>query len=269
MKLTDLNQFTEQDVCDLNTISDYLSIRDFKTINNQYLMTQEKKEKIELIVLLGNADIKSVDIAVEAFLEFNADKLLISGGIGHSTGYLYENLKAVDKTYKQLKLCEKSEAELLSQLISKKKKIKFSDILIEKKSTNCGSNAYESLKLLREKRMSFTTVLLIQDATMQRRTFASFKREWISQNVKFYNYSIQKPEIIKIKNMVSFDRPVYPWDLKRYIKLVLGEIPRLKDDVNGYGPYGRDFIVHVDIPKSVESAYNRLCKTLPPSFFNR
>ena len=32
----------------------------------------------------------------------------------------------------------------------------------------------------------------------------------------------------------------------------------LKDDVNGYGPLGKNFIVHVNIPNEVEEHYNRL-----------
>jgi len=40
--------------------------------------------------------------------------------------------------------------------------------------------------------------------------------------------------------------------------LLLGELPRLRDDINGYGPLGRDFIVHVDIPAEVEAAWQIL-----------
>ena len=39
---------------------------------------------------------------------------------------------------------------------------------------------------------------------------------------------------------------------------MLGELPRLRDDINGYGPLGRDFIVHVDIPAEVEAAWQIL-----------
>jgi hypothetical protein len=38
----------------------------------------------------------------------------------------------------------------------------------------------------------------------------------------------------------------------------MGEIPRLKDDENGYGPRGKGFIGHVDIPKEVLEAYEEL-----------
>ena len=48
------------------------------------------------------------------------------------------------------------------------------------------------------------------------------------------------------------------WDMKRYVSLLLGEIQRLTDDENGYGPKGADFIAHVDIPEGVQAAYRQL-----------
>jgi hypothetical protein len=38
----------------------------------------------------------------------------------------------------------------------------------------------------------------------------------------------------------------------------MGEIPRLRDDKEGYGPRGKGFIVHVDIPDEVEEAWRRV-----------
>ena len=45
---------------------------------------------------------------------------------------------------------------------------------------------------------------------------------------------------------------------ERYIQLLMGEIPRLRDDHNGYGPKGKAFIAHVEIPESVEGAFSFL-----------
>jgi hypothetical protein len=46
--------------------------------------------------------------------------------------------------------------------------------------------------------------------------------------------------------------------MERFVSLVMGEIPRLRNDENGYGPNGRGYIVAVDIPPAVEAAYDRL-----------
>ncbi|GCI24116.1 hypothetical protein BvCms6BK_01185 [Escherichia coli] len=48
------------------------------------------------------------------------------------------------------------------------------------------------------------------------------------------------------------------WPVERYLSLLTGELPRLRDDSDGYGPRGRDFIVHVDFPAEVIHAWQTL-----------
>jgi hypothetical protein len=48
------------------------------------------------------------------------------------------------------------------------------------------------------------------------------------------------------------------WDHQRFFDLIMGEIPRLTDDENGYGPKGKGFIAHVDVPDEIEAAWARL-----------
>ena len=44
------------------------------------------------------------------------------------------------------------------------------------------------------------------------------------------------------------------WPCERFYSLLMGEIRRLRDDENGYGPKGCGFIPHVDIPVDVAAA---------------
>ena len=46
--------------------------------------------------------------------------------------------------------------------------------------------------------------------------------------------------------------------INRYVNLLMGEIPRLSDDANGYGPNGKNYIAHVDIPENVKIAFEEL-----------
>ena len=48
------------------------------------------------------------------------------------------------------------------------------------------------------------------------------------------------------------------WSMERYVTLLMGEIPRLRDAQGGYGPKGSGFIAHVDIPEIVEEAFETL-----------
>ena len=43
----------------------------------------------------------------------------------------------------------------------------------------------------------------------------------------------------------------------------MGEIPRLTDNEEGYGPRGKDFLIHIDIPEKVENAFLELKKYYP------
>lgn len=45
--------------------------------------------------------------------------------------------------------------------------------------------------------------------------------------------------------------------------LYLGEIPHLRDDENGYGPLGKNFIAHVEIPPEVMSVFDYLQEKYP------
>ena len=44
----------------------------------------------------------------------------------------------------------------------------------------------------------------------------------------------------------------------RYLALILGELPRLADNPQGYGPQGKGFIAHVDIPPYIAQAWQTL-----------
>ena len=48
------------------------------------------------------------------------------------------------------------------------------------------------------------------------------------------------------------------WNIDRYVNLLMGEIPRLTDDENGYGPKGKGYISHVEIPAEVQEAFQKL-----------
>jgi hypothetical protein len=48
-----------------------------------------------------------------------------------------------------------------------------------------------------------------------------------------------------------------------YLTLLCGELPRLRDDAQGYGPKGKGYLAHVDIPEKVELAWQALVAKIP------
>ena len=61
-----------------------------------------------------------------------------------------------------------------------------------------------------------------------------------------------------LRQVVHLEYPDIETTEERYVNLLMGEIPRLSDDANGYGPNGKNYIAHVDIPENVMIAFEEL-----------
>ena len=75
------------------------------------------------------------------------------------------------------------------------------------------------------------------------------------------NYAAYQAHVLEKDGQLAYDKEIPGmWPMDRYISLLMGEIPRLRDNKDGYGPLGKDYIAHVDLPASVERAFSRLLK---------
>ena len=94
----------------------------------------------------------------------------------------------------------------------------------------------------------------MQDATMQRRMGAGLEK-YVRDEMLIIQYATYCVKVIQAEEL-KYESTVWGmWDIERYISLLLGEIPRLRDDECGYGPKGKCYIAHVDIPDKVEEAF--------------
>lgn len=74
-------------------------------------------------------------------------------------------------------------------------------------------------------------------------------------------YGIKRADVIVQNEDLAYRSEIHGmWDVDRYVNLLMGEITRLTDDANGYGPLGKNFIAHVDIPEEVQHAFEELRK---------
>ncbi|HDR2844090.1 TPA: YdcF family protein [Enterobacter sichuanensis] len=216
-------------------------------------------QPVDMVILAGNAVIPAIDAACRLAAEQGVP-LMISGGIGHSTSFLYAAV-ARHPRYHIVPTAGRAEAAILADIARQFWHIPAERIYVEDQSTNCGENARFSRALMKHLHLAPECVLVVQDPTMQRRTMATFARvcrdepaapEWVSH-----------PGLTPVLRN-SNDGLVFSgteeglWPVERYLSLALGELPRLRDDVNGYGPVGRDFIAHVTIPAQVEAAWQIL-----------
>lgn len=100
----------------------------------------------------------------------------------------------------------------------------------------------------------------MQDATMQNRMEAGL-RKYVSNDVKIINFATYDAKVILKDGKLAYEEDILGmWDINHYITLLMGEIPRLSDNSDGYGPKGKDFIAHVSIPDEVNLAFSKLNK---------
>lgn len=247
-----------------NLHSAFLARRDVEELSVERLHKKYQINRAKLLILLGSSLPYSAEVAAQAYKEGIAKEIMIVGGIGHSTEYLKMTVKTHSK-YHKISVHNKPEAEIFKEILVSYEGIPEEAILLENTSTNCGANAAEALKLLKRLNKHPDSIILIQDPTMQLRTDASFRKEWGEEtDTIFINYAPFIPAL-KYKNgalTIDPEKVEGLWDIERYVSLLLGEIPRLQDNENGYGPKGKGFIIHVDVPTEIEEAYRKLFSDL-------
>ena len=248
-----------QKVKDINNISTFLAKRDINELSSEELVDKFEVAQVDMIIILGNSIPYIAELGAKAYKRGLAKDIMIVGGIGHSTKYLIENILQDDK-YNDINVNDKSEAEILSGVLARSENIDGSKIIIECKSTNCGSNAHEALNLVKEKGKIPKSIILIQDPTMQLRSHASFLKAWNDEKTTIISYSPFIPQLRVLESGYEYMNSEINglWTKDRFIDLIMGEIPRLQDDENGYGPKGKDFISHVEVPRQVLESHKRL-----------
>lgn len=195
---------------------------------------------VDLMLLFGGSLPPTWKVAADAVTGGEVGHLMLVGGRGHTTDVL---LAALGRDSS----CAETEAELMAAWLKEVHGIE--DVLVENRSTNCGNNVTFAEQVAERLGLRPRTVALVQDPTMQRRMDARFRRTWALGGAAPVNRP--GPE--------SRDA----WPGSRWVSLVMGEVPRLRDDAHGYGPHGRDFIAHVDVPDDVEAAYRQITSMHP------
>jgi len=248
----------EGDVVALNEIVRFLALDDVSPRERAGEMV-----RYDLVVYAGNAMLWTFEGAALRAKEAGTP-LLIAGGIGHQTPFL--RAAVAQSRYCGVAVESRPEACILADIAIRWWGLPPGRILIEDRSRNSGENAAFSLALLRQTPCRPQRVLLIQDPLMQRRTFATFYKVWRGDDaVVFLNWPVLVPSLVREDDTVRIAAPagLALWSPEQFVALLLGEVIRLRDDADGYGPRGRGYIDHVDVPAGVESAYRQLTGKSP------
>ncbi len=213
----------------------------------------------QIVVLAGNAVIPTIDAACRLAAQAQLP-LLISGGVGHSTTFLYDAVGQHPR-YHAVEVDGRPESHILADIAERFWHIPRERIVIEDRSTNCGENAWFTREMLEERGLVHTCGVVVQDPTMQRRSMATFTRVWqgVTPQPQWWSYPGCSPQLENSEDGLIFSgEQTGLWPVGRYLALLLGELPRLQDTPQGYGPQGKDFIAHVDFPPQVSEAWRQL-----------
>lgn len=153
------------------------AVRTAATLIWNYMNVGHMPAPADVIVALGSNDTRVADRAADLFLAGLAPRIIFSGGVGALTRGMYGGL---------------SEAEYFAQ-VAQARGVPPSCIFVETKSTNTGENIRFTRDLLRDLNLYPVSVILVQKPFMERRTLATFIRQWPHPRPAFTVTSPQIP----------------------------------------------------------------------------
>lgn len=180
--------------------------------------------KSDCILVLGSHDTRVAERGAELYLDGWASVLVLSGGLGRLTKEAWTE----------------SEAALFGR-IAIEKGVPEEAILIEDQSTNTGENILFTKELLRGKNLFPESFILVQKPYMERRTYATFQKQWPGNRL-----CVTSPVI----SFTDYCTPEIP--LEKVINIMVGDLQRIRL----YAEKG--FQIHQEIPDEVWRAYEDL-----------
>ena len=229
-------------------------MRDVPELTREALRERCGFSQADAMVLFGGSILEGGRVLAAAMQEGVARTYVIVGGAGHTTGALRRKMH---EAFPSIETANKTEAEVFEAYLEHEHGLR-ADYL-ETASTNCGNNITYLLGLLDEHGIAGRSIILAQDATMQRRMDAGMRK--FAPKMEIVNFATYRAIVEERAGELAYAEPVWGmWDIDRYATLLMGEIPRLTDGPDGYGPAGKDFIAHVDIPQDARESFGRLCE---------
>jgi uncharacterized SAM-binding protein YcdF (DUF218 family) len=210
-----------------NTIMVDKSDKELAQILWDYNYFKTPLQKADIILGLGNSDIKTAQHAAELYHQGYASLILFTGQYGPLTKDNFE----------------KTEAEIFTDE-AVKMGVARDKIMVEKKATNTGENIEFARDLLREKGLSPTKFIVVTKPHQLRRAYATFMKVWPGRKIIMSSIDTTMSEYIEINDL----------SLKNYINSLVAATQR----VMLYPEKG--FQIPQEIPREVWEAYEELVK---------
>ena len=244
----------------MNVVARFLGVRDVPVLDAASIERRLGQPRADVMVLFGGSIIAGGDVLADAMRAGVARAYVIVGGAGHTTQTFRDRVRALcpDLAFSD----DAPEAEIFEAYLEKRHGLAAD--LLETRSTNCGNNITYLRDLLAERGVRCESAVFSQDATMERRMIAEAEKEMPGVRVAgFATYDVRV--VVRDGRLAYEDTPLGMWAPERYLSLLMGEIPRLTDDENGYGPRGAGYLAHADVPDEVHDAWERLRRAFPDS----
>jgi uncharacterized SAM-binding protein YcdF (DUF218 family) len=193
----------------------------------EYQKLHQPLEKSECIIVLGSHDQRVAERGIYLLQEGYAPFMVFSGGFGRLT----------DKRW------TKPEAEIFAD-IALRRGIQKERLLIENASTNTAENLQFTKKLLDQKGLFVTKVILVTKPYMERRAFATWKKLYPEIEAIMAS-PISEYEDDANSNVISKEEMIH---------LLVGETQRVQ-----HYPQ-RGYILPQEVPSTVWNAYEELVK---------
>lgn len=189
-----------------------------------YMRMGQTLKKADAIFVLGSHDTRVAERAAELYLQGWAPVVIFSGNQGALTREVFA----------------KPEAEVFAD-IAEKLGVPRRDMILETKATNTGENITFTKKLLEEKGLDFKSFILVQKPYMERRTYATFTKQWPGKE-----FIVTSPQL----GYEEFVSEKYP---KEYVlNIIVGDMQRIIE----YPKKG--FQIPQEVPAEVLAAYKKL-----------
>ncbi|KAF6822390.1 duf218 domain-containing protein [Colletotrichum musicola] len=199
--------------------------RDSEIVYNYHRM-QMPLRPASAVFCLCSLDTRVAARAAQLFLDGYGNYLIYSGGAGKLTENRFS----------------RPEAEVFAE-IARGMGVPDDKIVVEPRSTNTGENVRFTHALLKEKGLKAESFVLVQKPYMERRTYATFKKQWPDAGTEF---TVTSPEL----GFGEYPDGENPKEL--VVNIMVGDLVRIRE----YPAKG--FQIEQEIPKEVWEANRRL-----------
>lgn len=169
-----------------------------------YMLLHQELVPSDAIFLLGSNDIRLADYTAELFFKSLAPIIICSGGIAHQNDVNNPGWgRAEAEVYKE-RLIDLGVPEKI--------------ILIETEAQSTGDNVVNIRKLLGRENLNINSAIIIQKPFMERRAYATFKKQWSELNI-----IVSSPDI-------SYEDFMNSGEISKdvFINVMVGDLQRIK-----------------------------------------